>query len=182
MQIKKAISFSFMALNLLVLVFLVNTFNNPDFTNFTKKSRPLILPAKDESSNSVRVSEVIDGDTIRTDDGVTVRYIGVDSPEIGEQNECGALEARERNKQLVAGRDVILEKDISDKDKYGRLLRDVYVEHGGKLIMVNHELVVGGFARSYPVSPDVRYKGLLLEAENKAKEGGLGLWGLCGGI
>ncbi len=168
-----------MALNLLVLVFLVNTFNNPDFT---KKSRPLILPAKDESSNSVRVSEVIDGDTIRTDDGVIVRYIGVDSPEIGEQNECGALDARERNKQLVAGRGVILEKDISDKDKYGRLLRYVYVEDGGKLIMVNHELVVGGFARSYPVSPDVKYKGLLLEAENKAKEDGLGLWRLCGRI
>jgi micrococcal nuclease len=128
------------------------------------------------------VSEVIDGDTIRTDDGVIVRYIGVDSPEISRENECGALDARERNKQLVDGRDVVLEKDISDKDKYGRLLRYVYVENEGKLIMVNHELVVGGFARSYPVSPDVKYKGLLLEAENKAKEGGLGLWGLCGGI
>ena len=83
------------------------------------------------------VTRVIDGDTIEVDIGGTpyrVRYIGIDTPERGQY---GYEKATQANAQLVSGKVVELEKDISETDKYGRLLRYVWVEEG----MVNAILV-----------------------------------------
>jgi micrococcal nuclease len=69
---------------------------------------------------------VIDGDTIEVDqtlDGpATVRYIGVDTPEtvaLGQPVGCFGLEASARNKELVEGKTVFLEKDVSETDRFG---------------------------------------------------------------
>ena len=75
------------------------------------------------------VTKVIDGDTIQIENGQKVRYIGIDTPEL-KGNECYAKQAREKNKELVEGKQVKLQKDISETDKYGRLLRYVYTEQG----------------------------------------------------
>ena len=51
------------------------------------------------------VTRVIDGDTIVLENGERVRYIGIDTPEIS-QNECFALEAKKKNEELVLGKSI----------------------------------------------------------------------------
>ena len=131
-----------------------------------------------DTVTSYTVTRVIDGDTIEVNGGVTVRYIGVDTPESVDPRktvECFAKEAAEANKKLVLGKKVVLEKDVSESDKYGRLLRYVYVDG----VMINKTLVERGFAqaRSYP--PDIKHQEDLRELEVKARFGKKGLWGSC---
>jgi endonuclease YncB( thermonuclease family) len=86
------------------------------------------------------VSRVIDGDTVELGDGSRVRYIGMDTPETA--GDCYNREATARNIELVLNRVVQLEKDVSETDQYGRLLRYVYVDG----VMVNEVLVREGYA------------------------------------
>ncbi len=130
------------------------------------------------------VTRVIDGDTIEVlYNGVPtrVRYIGVDTPETVHPSrpvECYGKEASERNKALVLGQSVRLERDITDTDRYGRLLRYVYVGD----VFVNYALVVEGYAHARTYPPDVRHSELFREAEYEAREAGRGLWGpVCTG-
>ncbi|GAF76144.1 unnamed protein product, partial [marine sediment metagenome] len=78
---------------------------------------------------------MIDGDTIIIEGDYRVRYIGIDAPEIYPELEACGMEALEVNRALVEGREVRLEQDVSETDKYGRLLRYVYVDD----IFVNAE-------------------------------------------
>jgi micrococcal nuclease len=117
------------------------------------------------------VTRVIDGDTIEIEGGERVRYIGIDAPEEGEPY---YQEATEANRNLVEGKRVRLEKDVEDKDEYGRLLRYVWVYH----TMVNAELVRFGYAYSYSYRPNTRYQEYILEVEKEAREQERGLWGL----
>lgn len=128
------------------------------------------------------VSKVIDGDTIDLSDGRKLRYIGIDTPETVDPyrgTQCFGKQASEHNKELVLGKEVRLEKDVSETDKYGRLLRYVYVEKEGKEVMVNEQLVFDGFAfaRTYP--PDVKYQEKFRAAEQVAREKSSGLWSSC---
>lgn len=118
------------------------------------------------------VTNVIDGDTIDVDiDGrlFRVRYIGVDTPERGQ---FGYEEAMIANVQLVSNGIVWLEKDVSDMDIYGRLLRYVWTERG----QVNAELVASGYAQVVTYPPDVKYQDDYLELQRQARQAGLGLW------
>jgi micrococcal nuclease len=117
------------------------------------------------------VTQVIDGDTIEIGGGERVRYIGIDTPEVGEPY---CQEAAEANRNLVEGKRVRLEKDVEDKDEYGRLLRYVWVD----TTMVNAELVRSGYAYSYSYRPNIRYQEYILEVEKEAREQQRGLWGL----
>jgi micrococcal nuclease len=127
------------------------------------------------------VTDVVDGDTIDVlIDGqeYRVRYIGIDTPETvhpirGE--EPYGREASEHNKALVEGQTVLLEKDVSDTDQYGRLLRYVRLGDG---TMVNALLVAGGYAQVSTFPPEVKYTDDFLELERMAREGGVGLWAL----
>jgi len=124
------------------------------------------------------VVKVIDGDTIEVDiDGTIykVRYIGIDTPELNDKRAefCAlAQEATRYNQQLVEGETVWLEKDISETDLYGRLLRYVYVDG----IFVNAELVSQGLAWAKTYEPDTKYWDYLEELEMEAKQAGRGIW------
>ena len=118
---------------------------------------------------SVFVTRVIDGDTIEIEGGQRVRYIGIDTPEKGEPYYWEALEA---NQRLVEGKEVRLEKDVEDKDEYGRLLRYVWLDN----TIVNAELVHLGYAYSYSYPPNVKYQTLFLQEEKEAREHKRGLW------
>jgi micrococcal nuclease len=105
-------------------------------------------------SNTVSgvVIHVVDGDTIKVAiDGrvETVRYIGVNTPEIGER---GYKDATETNRRLVEGKRVRMGSDKQDTDKYGRKLRYVWV--GKKL--VNRELYRQGVAKLMIIEPNTR--------------------------
>jgi endonuclease YncB( thermonuclease family) len=118
------------------------------------------------------VTRVIDGDTIEVDIAgalYKVRYIGIDTPERGQ---FGYDEATIANSDLVSGRTVRLEKDRSETDRYGRLLRYVWVDGS----MVNSMLVASGYAQAVTYPPDVRYQEEFLELQRQAQQEGLGLW------
>ncbi|HUS59825.1 MAG TPA: thermonuclease family protein [Nevskiaceae bacterium] len=122
------------------------------------------------------VTRVIDGDTIEIEGGQEVRYIGIDTPETVHPSnpvECYGKEASQKNKELVEGKEVKLEKDVSETDKYGRLLRYVWLGD----MFVNEYLVKEGYAQSSSYPPDVRYQDRFLEAQRKAREEKKGLWG-----
>lgn len=135
-------------------------------------------PLPSSTSTDAKVLRVVDGDTIAVEiDGnaYPVRYIGIDCPE--PQNSSGqpdphADEATARNAELVAGKIVRLERDVSETDRYGRLLR--YVWFGDTLI--NEVLVREGLAYSSAYPPDVKYQGRLDESQNQAIANAVGLW------
>lgn len=129
-----------------------------------------------EDSNIALITNVIDGDTIATADGQRIRYIGIDTPETVDPNRpigCYGKEASNKNKELVLGKEVYLEKDVSETDKYGRLLRYVWV--GDK--MINKILVEEGFAQASSYPPDVKYQSEFTRLNNQARENKIGLWG-----
>lgn len=122
------------------------------------------------------VLSITDGDTIRVDRGFgsePVRYIGINTPEVGDP---GAAEATAENARLVEGMEVVLEKDVSETDQFGRLLRYVWLDDGGSWTLVNYELVRNGFAQAATYPPDVRFVDLFVEAERAARGAEVGLW------
>lgn len=125
-----------------------------------------------------KVIRVVDGDTIELESGQKVRYIGINTPETVHPTkpvECFGHEASAKNKELVEGKNIELGKDVSETDKYGRLLRYVYVDG----IFVNDYLVREGFANSTSFPPDIKYQGQFLKAEAEARQKNRGLWNAC---
>lgn len=133
-----------------------------------------------EATSSSRVSyalvtEVVDGDTIKLDTGQTVRYIGIDTPETKHPTKpvgCFGKEASLKNKDLVLGRKVKLVKDVSEADRYGRLLRYVYFGD----VFINDVLVREGYAFSTAFPPDIAQQEVFKAAQEEAKSENRGLW------
>ncbi len=131
------------------------------FAEETKKEGPFI------------VSEVIDGDTVRLNTEEKVRLSGINTAERGE---CYYEEAKSRLKELVLNKPVYLETDVTDRDKYDRLLRYIYINS----TMINALLVEEGFAKVYDkYKEDTKYYEKLKEIEKNATE--KGIW-LCSDI
>ena len=118
------------------------------------------------------VTKVIDGDTIIIGTGQTVRYIGIDAPEVHPEREDYGFEAWQLNRELVEGKEIVLEKDVSETDKYGRLLRYVYVGN----LFVNGEMVRLGWAEAKAYPPDMKNQRHLDGLESVARETGRGMW------
>ena len=137
-------------------------------------SQAVVMPTLMPQEEISKVKRVIDGDTIELEGGQKVRYIGINSPELLKDS-CFGSEALEKNRLLVEGKVVRLEKDISETDKYGRLLR--YVYDGD--VFVNEVLVQEGFAQVSTYPPDVARKEKFLVAQQTAREDNKGLWGGC---
>ncbi len=131
------------------------------------------------ATTTAYVKRVVDGDTIELDNGEKVRYIGVNTPESVDPRkavECFGKEASEYNAKLVAGRKVGMVGDVGDTDKYGRLLRYVYLEDG---TFVNLKLVQDGYASVMTVPPNVLHQQDFVDAERDARGNKWGLWGAC---
>ena len=119
------------------------------------------------------VASITDGDTIRVIvSGVNepLRFIGVDAREVGD---CLASEATAFVDDAVAGRKVRLDRDISDRDHYDRLLRYVFVDG----TLVEEELVRQGLAEAIEYPPDTKYAAALESAQAEAKSAHRGIWG-----
>lgn len=144
----------------------------------------LIFQQKTESDAPILVSgtEVIDGDTIRVqldDKDESVRVVGIDTPETVDPRqpvECMGEEASDRMRELVENRRVRLEPDPtqSDRDRYGRLLRYVFLEDDTDAGLT---LIEEGYAQSVNYGSQEHERYLIYEeAENKAREANRGLW------
>jgi len=128
--------------------------------------------------NEYLVTKVIDGDTIEIEGGQRIRYIGIDTPETVNPNspvECFGKEASNKNKELIEGKMIKLEKDVSETDRYGRLLRYVWIGD----VFVNDYLVKEGYANSSSYPPDVKYQDQFRASETDARNDNKGLWGSC---
>ena len=123
-----------------------------------------------------KVARVVDGDTIKLETGEVVRYIGIDTPETVHPSkpvQCYGKEASDKNRELVEGKEVKLEKDVSETDKYGRLLRYIWLGD----ILINEYLAREGYAHSSTYPPDVKYQDKFVQAERQARDEKKGLWG-----
>jgi micrococcal nuclease len=134
--------------------------------------KPVEIPQVASTSETIRVTRVIDGDTIEVEGGRRVRYIGINTP---EKSNCFGDVATDKNTSLVNGKTVRLVRDISETDTYGRLLRYVYVGD----VFVNDTLVRQGFAEAEPVKPDTLFASQFLQAQNESKQDNRGLWSAC---
>jgi micrococcal nuclease len=121
------------------------------------------------TDSNFTVSKVIDGDTIDLKNNMRLRLIGINTP---EKNMYFFEEAKVFMEILVLGKQVKLEKDITNKDMYGRYLRYVYLPD----IFVNLEIIKSGFANAYTYPPDVKYTDKFIEAERSARANEAGLW------
>lgn len=144
-------------------------------------AEPTAAPSPAAGRTSAQVVRVIDGDTIVVvieELEYRVRYISIDTPETVDPQkpvECYGREASQRNHELVEGKTVELEKDVSETDSFGRLLRYVWVDGD----MVNAILVREGYALAVTYPPDVKYQELFLELQRQARAEGQGLWSAC---
>ena len=137
------------------------------------------------------VTDTIDGDTIEVEitgdadgpgsgdaavgRGYTVRLTGIDTPESVKPNspvECFGRESSLAAEVLLLGAEVRLVKDVEEADRFGRLLRYVYVGEE----MANARLVVNGYASAYTYPPNVRHSDLFVALQRKARDEGRGLW------
>ena len=140
------------------------------------------IPQPDEAKvTEATVERVIDGDTVkvRLKNGQTedVRFLLIDTPETVNPEKpvqpYGPEASRFTKEALPAGSEVLLERDESKADRYGRLL--AYVWADGK--MINQELLRKGLARvAYIYEPDTRYVETFQEIEDETKEEKLGIW------
>jgi micrococcal nuclease len=123
------------------------------------------------SADSVSVSTVIDGDTIRISGDISVRYLGIDTPETGEPY---YHQARDYNATLLRWKNVTLQIDTTDKDVHSRLLRYVYADK----VLVNAELVKQGYALVYARNkfPDNKYYDVFKNALDDAVRLKKGIW------
>src|SRR3990167_3864625 len=179
-----------------LLILLANSINqlikSPAKRNISQSLTPTITTATPSAElakpgaelNLVKVVKVIDCDTIELESGQKVRYIGIDTPELHHTKkklECFGKEARDKNKQLVEGKLVRLEKDISETDKYWRLLRYVYVSTTASPSgeFVNDLLVREGYAYASTFPPDVKFSDHFRILEGDARKNLKGLWSKC---
>lgn len=136
------------------------------------------------SSASARVLEIVDGDTIVVslgNDPVTVRLIGVDTPETKKPSwpvECFGPEATTFIQSLIPpGTVLILHRDIESRDHFGRLLAYVFRHDDG--LFINQVIMTQGFARPLSIAPNLTYSEEFAIWAGEARRERRGLWKAC---
>ncbi|GAB3603660.1 thermonuclease family protein [Microbacterium aureliae] len=147
---------------------------------------PVPVPA---DSFPVRIDRITDGDTVRATlteplagipagESVPVRLIGIDTPEVYPDLECGGHEATALLARLLPeGATAWAALDAEPADRYDRALLYLWTEDGR---FVNHALIAGGYATSLVVEPNDAYASVLAAAEAEARRADAGLWAACG--
>lgn len=133
-------------------------------------------------SDFFRVVKVVDGDTFDVDirgTSTRIRLIGVDTPEVVDPRkpvQCFGREASDKAKALLANQVVRLESDSTqgDKDKYGRILRYVFLTDGTSF---NKMMIEEGYAHEYTYKTPYKYQTEFKAAQTEAQREARGLWG-----
>lgn len=133
---------------------------------------------------SCTVTRVVDGDTLEVDlAGRTekIRLIGVDTPETvhpTKGEEPYGKEASNFTKGQLTGKQIRLEMDVQERDKYGRLLSYVWLGD----TFFNEELLRQGYAQLLTIPPNIKYVERFTATQKEAREAGRGLWGVGGQV
>ncbi|WP_223254459.1 thermonuclease family protein [Bacillus sp. HNG] len=133
---------------------------------------------------AVIVSRVVDGDTVELSDGRKIRLVGVNTPESTTRHEVYGKEASNYTTSQLEGKKVWLQKDVSDKDRYDRYLRLIWVSVPSNVMneseirskMFNAQLVLNGYAEPSTYPPDVTYSDYFVKFAREARANGTGLW------
>ncbi|MDQ3587398.1 MAG: thermonuclease family protein [Actinomycetota bacterium] len=120
----------------------------------------------------LRVTRVIDGDTVETDKEGRVRLIGADTP---EERRCQSTAATSFTRQRLEGETVGYELGVERKDRYGRTLAYLYRDEN----MHNLDLVRRGYARVLTIPPNDKYEGRFRRVAQRARQTNVGVWGIC---
>lgn len=177
----------------LSLIFSIHSFagENKFHVRFSSEGIKFSFPfGKSYNYADIRVSRVVDGDTLILESGERVRLIGIDAPEMHESEKLFRDSYRTKKdiatikklgkasyeflKKLVEGKRVTLEFDVEKYDRYNRLLAYVYLKEDGTF--VNAKMLEEGYAQIMTVPPNVKYKELFLELSRRAREQRRGLW------
>lgn len=151
---------------------------NPEYKVITERTLP-------DGVERARVVDVIDGDTIRLQNGDRVRYLNVDTPETrrpGTPIQCYGPEASEFNKRLVGDKIIYMTADINPVDRYDRLLRFVFLSLDDVSDIsksVNAILVKKGYAQASIFRPNNTYENFFRDLESQARENNIGIWKKC---
>ncbi|MGB9883419.1 MAG: thermonuclease family protein [Microgenomates group bacterium] len=141
-----------------------------------------LTPSIANSNSYYLVKKVVDGDTldVEIDNQIKrVRVIGINTPEVVDPRktvECFGKEASNKAKEILAGKKVKLEADLTqgNTDKYGRLLRYVFLEDGTDFGLL---MIKEGYAYEYTYNIPYKYQQKYKEAQKEAQENKKGLWG-----
>lgn len=126
----------------------------------------------------VTVAAVVDGDTLRLDDGRQVRLIGINTPEFGRDGEPDQPFAQEAHRALQnfierGGSELALRLGSERRDHYGRLLAHPYLPDGRNLTRL---LLERGHGLRVTVPPNLRHLDCYRRAERNARAAGRGIW------
>lgn len=128
-----------------------------------------------KKSEQIYVESVIDGDTVKTAAGNSIRLLGVDTPEInwGEgESDFYAQAARKFTVKNLKGKNVDVEYDIEKEDKYGRKL--AYIFQNGENF--NQKLLENGYATLMIIAPNKKYEKEFKQAVRNARQKQVGIW------
>jgi len=140
------------------------------------------------------VTRIVDGDTVDTSVAgrgrERIRLLGIDTPEVYESEKLDrdaqqsgqsreAIQAlgrvaSEYTRRHLDGKDVGLELDVQQRDRYGRLLAHIWLVDG---TLFNLQILRDGYAQILTIPPNVKYTDLFLACQREAREQGRGLWG-----
>lgn len=140
--------------------------------------KPSLSPTPPQSSTeeTVKVAQVIDGESFTIDNGDTVKLIGIDAPSPeGKYYE----ESKRFLEFLISNKTLTLEKDVEDKDSSRNLLRYAYVNYNGKQVFVNLESARQGYSLPFHIGKNVKYRTEIEQARNQCITEQLNL---CGSI
>lgn len=172
-------------LNLAVLI----AISGCDILYVSQESKVSVPFGKSYSYDDILVTRVVDGDTLKLENGERVRLIGIDTPEMHESSklykdsqrtnqDIRTIQAMGRKayvftKDLVEGERVRLEFDVEKRDRYGRLLAYVFLKDG---TFINAEIVKEGYASLMTYPPNVKYVDEFKKLYREARENNRGLW------
>lgn len=126
------------------------------------------------SAIPLKVTRIIDGDTVVLSNGVHIRLIGIDSP---EKNDCFANEATKLTSDLILNKNIILKTDIDDLDQYGRTLGYISTEND---TLINQKLLEMGAGEYFLDNQNIKYQKEFIAAATVAHEQKVGMWKTCG--
>lgn len=139
-----------------------------------------IEQTQQSSEGKYKVIEVTDGDTFKIEYNgkeSKVRLIGVDTPESvhpdKSKNTQYGKKASNYTKELIEGKYITIEFDVSETDQYGRLLVYAYLEDG---TMLNKKLLEEGYAKIATYPPNVKYVEDFTKIQEEARKNKKGFW------
>lgn len=157
----------------------------------SSQSAPAPQPRSEIATFPARVTKVVDGDTVYvafSGKSEKVRFIGVNTPETKDPRkpvEPYGKEAAAYTTAELSGKEVYLELDVQERDKYGRLLAYIWLERPSsrseaevRAKMFNARLLLDGYAQVMTVPPNVKYADLFVQFQRKARSANKGLWAL----